>query len=53
MSTTTSQLGKFLDRDYAAGFVTELEADTVPRGLSEDTIRLISARKSEDRKSVV
>ena len=47
MSTSTSQLSNFLDRDYAAGFVTELEADTVPRGLSEDTIRLISARKKE------
>ena len=46
MSTSTSQLSNFLDRDYAAGFVTELEADTVPRGLSEDTIRLISAEIS-------
>jgi len=32
---------------YSAGFITDIEADKVPPGLSEDVIRLISAKKSE------
>ncbi len=36
-----------VNRPYEAGFVTPIEADTAPRGLSEDTIRLISAKKNE------
>ena len=40
-------IGAFLEQDYAAGFVTTLETDTVPKGLWEDVIRLISARKGE------
>ena len=34
-------------REYSAGFVTSIESDTVPPGLSEDVIRAISARKQE------
>jgi Fe-S cluster assembly protein SufB len=34
-------------RSYTAGFVTDLESETVPPGLSEDTIRFISAKKEE------
>ena len=33
--------------DYKYGFVTEIEADEAPRGLTEDTIRFISAKKNE------
>ncbi|RPI41425.1 MAG: Fe-S cluster assembly protein SufB, partial [Betaproteobacteria bacterium] len=36
-----------VNRPYEAGFVTAIEAETAPRGLSEDTIRLISAKKNE------
>ncbi len=36
-----------VNREYKYGFVTDIEADTVPKGLSEDVIRLISARKQE------
>jgi len=32
---------------YKYGFVTEIETETAPKGLSEDTIRFISAKKSE------
>ena len=32
---------------YKYGFVTDIAADTAPRGLSEDIIRLISAKKGE------
>jgi len=33
--------------EYKYGFVTDIEADAVPRGLSEEIVRMISARKSE------
>ena len=36
-----------VNREYKWGFVTDIEADTVPKGLNEDTIRLISAKKGE------
>ncbi len=36
-----------VNREYKWGFITDIEADTVPRGLNEDTIRLISAKKRE------
>src|ERR1043166_9088015 len=35
------------NREYKYGWVTEIEAETIPRGLSEDTVRLISAKKNE------
>ena len=44
MSATVKNL---VNQPYKYGFVTEIEADTVPRGLNEDTIRLISAKKNE------
>src|SRR6267378_276018 len=34
-------------RQYKYGFVTDIETDSVPRGLNEDVIRLISAKKNE------
>ncbi len=36
-----------LDKKYEAGFVTEIESDRAPKGLSEDIVRLISAKKDE------
>jgi Fe-S cluster assembly protein SufB len=44
MSTNIEDLA---NRDYKYGFVTEIESDTAPRGLSEDIIRLISSKKNE------
>ncbi|KAK9133438.1 hypothetical protein Scep_012966 [Stephania cephalantha] len=38
---------KFLKRDYKWGFVSDIESVAIPKGLSEDTIRLISAKKGE------
>lgn len=50
MSTTgTEYLNEVAATDYEWGFVTDIEADTVPKGLSEDVIRLISAKKSEPK----
>src|ERR1700737_712891 len=37
----------FTDREYRAGFVTDIESESVAPGLSEDVIRLISAKKKE------
>ena len=37
------------NREYEAGFVTEIEQDTLPPGLDEDVIRTISAKKNEPR----
>jgi Fe-S cluster assembly protein SufB len=36
-----------IDQDYKWGFVTDVEAESVPRGLNEDIVRLISAKKNE------
>jgi Fe-S cluster assembly protein SufB len=47
MSTSQDTIEALAAQDYKYGFVTEVEADAVPRGLSEDTVRLISARKHE------
>ena len=43
----TSPVESFVRQEYKYGFVTDIEADTVPRGLNEDLIRLISAKKQE------
>ncbi len=42
-----SRKTKVLDSDYKWGFVTDIEADLAPKGLNEDIIRLISAKKNE------
>ncbi len=47
MNVATRQLDELIGREYCHGFYTTLETDTVPRGLDEDTIRLISAKKHE------
>jgi len=43
----TSPVESYVQQEYKYGFVTDIEADTVPRGLNEETIRLISAKKEE------
>src|ERR671929_1798346 len=45
MSTTA--LHTLVNQPYRHGFVTEIEAETAPKGLNEDTIRLISSKKNE------
>jgi Fe-S cluster assembly protein SufB len=42
-----SQIDNLMSREYAAGFVTDIEQDTLPPGLDEDVIREISRRKQE------
>src|SRR6185312_39184 len=44
---TAPNLDRLISREYAHGFVTDVAADTLPLGLSEDVIRRISAKKNE------
>lgn len=47
MSATPESIEKIIGKEYKPGFVTDLEADTLPPGLSEEVIRAISAKKHE------
>src|SRR5262245_8584533 len=47
MTTATNAIEEFASKEYRWGFVTDIEAETVPKGLNEDIIRLISAKKRE------
>ncbi|CAM6016671.1 unnamed protein product [Sphagnum balticum] len=46
-STSDDTIHEFLKRDYKYGFVSDIESVSIPKGLSEETVRLISARKKE------
>jgi Fe-S cluster assembly protein SufB len=47
MSTNVDIVRNLAERDYKWGFVTEIEEERVPKGLNEETIRTISAKKNE------
>jgi Fe-S cluster assembly protein SufB len=47
MPTPVASVEDLALQEYKYGFVTDIEAETVPRGLNEDIIRLISAKKQE------
>ena len=47
MSTATNELEVLASQEYKYGFVTDIEQDTLPPGLNEDTVRFISAKKNE------
>jgi Fe-S cluster assembly protein SufB len=47
MSTSVDTIRDLAQRDYKWGFVTDIEAEKIPKGLNEDIIRLISAKKNE------
>jgi Fe-S cluster assembly protein SufB len=47
MSTELKQIRELAEQEYRWGFITEIAEDRVPRGLTEDTVRLISAKKQE------
>jgi len=42
-----SSIELLTNKEYKYGFVTDIESDMIPRGLSEETIRLISEKKNE------
>src|ERR671918_597468 len=47
MSTATETIEQLANREYKYGFVTDVEAETIPKGLTEDVVRLISQKKGE------
>lgn len=47
MTSETAMLEEFAEREYEHGFVTDIEADAIAPGLSEDVVRLISSKKNE------
>ena len=47
MGTPVKSVEELATQEYKYGFVTEVEQETVPRGLNEDVVRMISAKKNE------
>jgi Fe-S cluster assembly protein SufB len=47
MTTETQTIESLANSEYKYGFVTDIEADTIPRGLNEEIVRMISAKKQE------
>ena len=47
MKSANDTLEELAGREYKYGFITDIESDTVPPGLNEDIIQLISAKKNE------
>jgi Fe-S cluster assembly protein SufB len=47
MSTSTSTIQELANKEYQYGFVTDIESESLPRGLNEDIVRMISAKKNE------
>ena len=47
MSTSTDTVEQLANTEYKYGFVTDVEAEQIPRGLNEDIVRIISTKKNE------
>ncbi len=47
MSSSTDQIQNIVDQEYKYGWVTDIDVDNLPPGLSEDIVRAISAKKEE------
>ena len=47
MSDSTNTIETIANQEYKWGFVSDIDSDSIPRGLSEDVVRLISAKKRE------
>ena len=47
MSTATSTIQELANREYKDGFFIDIETDALPKGLDEDIIRQLSAKKHE------
>ena len=47
MSSNTNVIRDLAEREYKWGFVTDIGEERIPKGLTEDTVRLISAKKNE------
>ena len=40
-------LEEHINKDYEFGFVTNIETETIPKGLNEEVVRLLSKKKNE------
>jgi Fe-S cluster assembly protein SufB len=47
VSSSTNTIETFANQEYKWGFVSDIESESIPRGLNEDVVRLISAKKHE------
>ena len=47
MSGSDPTLERLTNQDYQYGFVTEIDSDSIPPGLNENIVRLISEKKNE------
>jgi len=47
VSDSTNTIETIANQEYKWGFVSDIDSDSIPRGLSEDVVRLISAKKRE------
>ena len=47
MATANQEIEELALKDYQYGFVTDIESDSIPAGLNEDIVRIISAKKDE------
>ena len=47
MPSANETIQELVGQEYKYGFVTDIEADAIPRGLNEEVVRTISARKNE------
>ena len=47
MSTNLDTIRDLAQQEYKWGFITDIEEERIPKGLSEDVIRLISTKKNE------
>ena len=49
MASTAKKIEELANRVYPYGFVTDIDSDSIPAGLSEDIVRIISEKKNEPR----
>jgi Fe-S cluster assembly protein SufB len=49
MASTAKKIEELANRAYPYGFITEIDSDSTPPGLSEDIVAIISAKKNEPR----
>jgi Fe-S cluster assembly protein SufB len=47
MKTAMNTVEDLTKNEYKYGFITDIESDSIPAGLNEDVIRVISAKKHE------
>ena len=47
MSPISKEVRELATREYQHGFSTDIDTDVIPKGLSENVVRLISSKKNE------